>query len=215
MNEFISLWQKIQQQFGYYIQKQFLTFFIDQISFVSSYLLLEKLQKSERRHPCRIKEGSRVKYDETDIAILKYLAPHARMSLKDIADNLDMSPNTISSRIARLKAKGIINGFRIRMDSQKLGFYFVKIYIKLRDYSSISTIIEYLRYNPYLTAVDRNTGDFQLELEFYLEDIVKIHQIMDDLINRFNLQIKDYTYVTARKMHKYLYFPHIAMDGKN
>ena len=215
INDFISLWKRIQQQFGYYIQKQFLTFFIDQISFVSSYLLLGTPQKSERRYSYLIKGGTQVKYDKTDIDILKHLAPHARMSLTDLADNLDMSPNTISSRIARLKAKGVISGYRIRMDSQKLGFYFVKIYIKLRDYNSISTLIEYLRYNPYLTAVDRNTGNYQLELEFYLEDIVKIHQIMDDLINRYNFQIKDYTYITARKVHKYLYFPPITVDSKH
>ena len=214
INDFISLWQRIQQQFGYYIQKQFLTFFIDQIRYVSSYLLLEELQKSERRHPFRIKEGKQVKYDKTDIDILKHLAPNARMSLRDLADTLDMSPNTISSRIARLKAKGIIKGFRIRMDSQKLGFYFVKIYIKLRDYNSISSIVEYLRYNPYLTAVDINTGDYHLELEFYLEDIVRIHQIMDDLVNRYNFQIKDYSYITARKVHKYLYFPPINLGSK-
>ncbi|ELY53457.1 AsnC family transcriptional regulator [Natronococcus amylolyticus DSM 10524] len=58
--------------------------------------------------------------DETDLEILELLATDARRPYKEIADRVDLTPPAVSDRIARLESQGIIQGFTIDVDRERL-----------------------------------------------------------------------------------------------
>jgi len=65
--------------------------------------------------------------DDLDKAILQELLNDSCISARSIAEKLDKSPTTITSRIKRLKEQGIIKDQGIMLNSQALGFEWTAI----------------------------------------------------------------------------------------
>jgi len=63
-----------------------------------------------------------VKLDDLDVSILRNLNTDARKSFRDIAREVKASISTVSSRIHRLEAAGVITGYAPLIDESKIGF---------------------------------------------------------------------------------------------
>jgi DNA-binding Lrp family transcriptional regulator len=59
---------------------------------------------------------------ETDLKILKGLLADARFSSRQIAKNVGVSVGTVLSRIKRMEDEGIIKGYSVLLDHEKLGY---------------------------------------------------------------------------------------------
>jgi DNA-binding Lrp family transcriptional regulator len=60
--------------------------------------------------------------DETDVKILKTLTANARLSSRQISKQCNMSVGTVLSRIKKMEQEGIIKGYSILPDHEKLGY---------------------------------------------------------------------------------------------
>ena len=60
--------------------------------------------------------------NETDLKILKGLLADARFSSRQIAKNVGVSVGTVLSRIKRMEDEGIIMGYSVLLDHEKLGY---------------------------------------------------------------------------------------------
>lgn len=60
--------------------------------------------------------------DKIDMQIISLLQKNARTPLKELAANVYLSAPAVSSRIDKLEQQGIINGYNVVVDRQKLGF---------------------------------------------------------------------------------------------
>ena len=60
--------------------------------------------------------------DELDTKILQQLTRNARQSYRQIARKLRVSTGTVLTRIRRLEEMGIIKGYTIMLDTEKLGY---------------------------------------------------------------------------------------------
>ena len=60
--------------------------------------------------------------DETDVKILKVLIVDARLSSRQIAKKCGVSIGTALSRIKRMESEGIIKGYTVLLDQEKLGY---------------------------------------------------------------------------------------------
>jgi DNA-binding Lrp family transcriptional regulator len=60
--------------------------------------------------------------DETDVKILKVLTVDARLSSRQIAKKCGVSIGTALSRIKRMESEGIIKGYTVLVDQEKLGY---------------------------------------------------------------------------------------------
>lgn len=68
--------------------------------------------------------------DDTDLRIIEQLQKNGRISLREIAKNLNISPSTSSNRFREMKAEGIIKNLKPILDYDKLG-------LKLQSVSQI------------------------------------------------------------------------------
>lgn len=59
--------------------------------------------------------------DEVDRAILYYLQRDARRSFSDIADELDVSSNTVRNRISDMEDSGVISGYHAAVNYDTAG----------------------------------------------------------------------------------------------
>jgi len=60
--------------------------------------------------------------DETDVKILNALTLNARLSSRQIAKQCDVSIGTVLSRIKKMEKEGIIKGYSVLLDHEKLGY---------------------------------------------------------------------------------------------
>jgi DNA-binding Lrp family transcriptional regulator len=60
--------------------------------------------------------------DETDVKILKSLVIDARLSSRQIAKQCDISVGTALARVRKMEDAGIIRGYSVLMDQEKLGY---------------------------------------------------------------------------------------------
>jgi DNA-binding Lrp family transcriptional regulator len=60
--------------------------------------------------------------DRTDLSILRVMQENARKSYRDIAKELGMSLNTVSSRVKRMESEEIIRGYSALVDPSRTGF---------------------------------------------------------------------------------------------
>lgn len=60
--------------------------------------------------------------DEIDKKLLRLLQVDARMSITELAEHINLSATPCARRLKRLEDTGIITGFHIQTDAQKLGF---------------------------------------------------------------------------------------------
>jgi len=68
------------------------------------------------------KESSTMVLNEIDSKILKALLEDARFSSRQIAKNVGVSVGTVLSRIKRMEDDGLIKGYSVMLDHEKLGY---------------------------------------------------------------------------------------------
>ena len=69
-----------------------------------------------------MQEAIVMELSETDKKILKNLLEDARFSSRQIAKNVGVSVGTVLSRIKKMEDDGIIKGYSVILDHEKLGF---------------------------------------------------------------------------------------------
>jgi len=69
-----------------------------------------------------IRGDERMPLDETDVKIMKALTLDARLSSRQIASQCDVSIGTVLSRIKRMEKDGVIKGYSVMLDHEKLGY---------------------------------------------------------------------------------------------
>lgn len=132
--------------------------------------------------------------DELDRAILEELNVDARRSHRTIAQHLDVSPTTVSARVGRLEAGGIIRGYVPILDDEQLGWdLWATIGIRISK-GKLREVEERLARNPRAYAIYDLTGEFDALVIGRFRDrrdldrFVK-HALQDPHIERTNTQV--------------------------
>ena len=146
-------------------------------------------------------EGIRSEIGELDWNIFKILNKNARTPTVEIANKLNTTSITITNRINKLIKSGIILGFRVNIDYQKIGYIWYKADIVLKDTSKAQEITNYIEKNPNLIYRVKSIGYRDLEFGFILENVNQLHQIIGDLSKKFPDTIKNYTYFSTTQTH--------------
>lgn len=69
-----------------------------------------------------MQEEIAMELNDTDVKILKGLLEDARFSSRQIAKNVGVSVGTVLSRIKKMEDEGLIKGYSVILDHEKLGF---------------------------------------------------------------------------------------------
>jgi len=67
--------------------------------------------------------------DEIDLAIIDKLIDDARTSFREIAKELDISPDTVINRYAALQKEGVIRGSTIVINPKKVGYQAMAVFM--------------------------------------------------------------------------------------
>lgn len=119
--------------------------------------------------------------DRVDCKILELLQKNARMSLKDIANEVFLTSPAVSARIEKLEKNGVIAGYHAQVCRDAFQ-YQIKAFINLKmDPVMKSELYEYVRSIKNVIQCDCVTGDYVIFLEVLFHNTEELDHFIDEL----------------------------------
>jgi len=98
--------------------------------------------------------------EEVDLEILKELSQEGRLSLRSLGDKLSKSPVTIKRHVEILEEKGIIQGYGIQIDYEKLGYDIIALIEITISQGKMIEVEKLMAQNPHIFGVYDVTGNY-------------------------------------------------------
>ena len=98
--------------------------------------------------------------DDIDLQILNILQQNARTSNAEIARQVEMAPSAVLERIRRLEARGVIQGYEVRINPEALGQNLLAfVFVRSADFDSDLKTAEVLAAIPEVLEAHHIAGD--------------------------------------------------------
>ncbi len=130
--------------------------------------------------------------DKTDLHLLRLLKVNAKMGLKELAENVGLTATPVHERIKRMEREGIIEGYSIRINSEKLNRG-LTILCNVQLKSHNATILE----------------EFESEI-VKIKEVVSCYHIAGNIDYLLTLQMKDMDEYGQFVKGKLASIPHIS-----
>ncbi len=80
--------------------------------------------------------------DDTDLLILDELSKNSRITMKELGEKVHLTGQATSARVAKLEDSGVIEGYTIQVNQDKLGYV---------THAFITIMTEGIYHQPYLS----------------------------------------------------------------
>jgi len=134
--------------------------------------------------------------DKTDMDIFDELSGNARMPTIEIAKRLKLSPNTVQYRMRQLLQKGVIKGFRPRLDVSLLGYDTYKVLIMLGNSSKRRQLIQTLLTEPNVVKISKTIGNSDMEIKVNFTSLMDLENFLRKLRTR-NHSIRNFEIIAV------------------
>jgi Lrp/AsnC family transcriptional regulator, leucine-responsive regulatory protein len=122
--------------------------------------------------------------DEVDFKIIKSLIANARISMSDLARITNMSAPSVTERVRRLEANGLVQAFTIEIDPKALG-YTLEAIVRIKPRPGQLHLVERLIIEqPQFLSCDKVTGDDCFVARLCLRSIEELDTLLDPLHER-------------------------------
>lgn len=128
--------------------------------------------------------------DQTDMRILEELSKNSRIKMKELGEKVHLTGQAAATRVAKLEDNGVIEGYTIKVNQAKLGFFIhalINIYTKStyhQPYLSFIKTQEKYILNNYKISGD---GCYLLECKFPSNEL--LDQFLVDLNEHANYKL--------------------------
>lgn len=119
--------------------------------------------------------------DDVDARILVALDANARLSMSELARLVGMSPPSVSERVRRMEATGVIRGFTIDVDPRAMG-YQIRAMVRIRPLPGKLHLVERLiQERPEFIECDKVTGDDPFLARLVVQSIEQMDDVLEAL----------------------------------
>lgn len=138
------------------------------------------LAMSKAKSPQNLQFGKST-LDETDARILAALDSDARLSMSELARMVGMSAPSVSERVRRLEAAGVIRGFTVDVDTRAIG-YQIRAMVRIRPLPGKLHLVERLiQERPEFVECDKITGDDPFLARLVVHSVEQMDDVLEAL----------------------------------
>lgn len=138
--------------------------------------------------------------------ILRIFGENARMSNTEIAKRTGYTPGIVKYQIRRMIKDGIIKGFRVKINTEKIGYFLYKINFRLKDQTKYDDMLAYASSHPNIIYVDETIGFADFEAEILVSSYRDFQKILREMKSIFSDKIREANYFVYSRAHKITYF---------
>lgn len=123
--------------------------------------------------------------DETNLKIVRLLLQDGRMSVRDIAERINLSPTPCLRRVSLLEQEGIIDRYKAVVDPGKLG-YSIHAYLSIKRVreSDLNTVSAQLLGISNILSCHVVSGEFDLIVEVVAIDMQHYASVILDRVSQ-------------------------------
>ena len=128
--------------------------------------------------------------DAVDETILRELQRNGRLSMRKLADLVYLTAPAVAERVRRLEEAGIIKGYTIRMDSQKVQpklLAYVDVFMKSSYHQNL---LQFIQDSQEVCECHRVSGDSCYLLKVEVLDQEALNRFLEDLLAYANYRLK-------------------------
>ncbi|UQN07988.1 Lrp/AsnC family transcriptional regulator [Deinococcus sp. QL22] len=123
------------------------------------------------------------KPDEIEERLLNLLLENARRSLKELAEQVGMSPPSVAERLRRLEDRDIIRAFTLSLNPHALG-YNVQALVRIRPLPGRQGVVEKLILStPEFCECDKVTGDDCYVVRLFVRSIEELDVLLERIVD--------------------------------
>lgn len=154
----------------------------------------------------KIKE---VSLDEIDKKILSAIAQNARSSIMEISHLIKMPPHVVNYHLKRLIKLKIIEGFKPKIDINKLGYQWHLLLIQIRNVTEArkKEFVHFCKQYKKIYYVTNTVGLYNLMLDAHVSSVEEFKEVLLELKSRFSDVIRLYESMIIFEEYKISYFP--------
>ena len=128
-----------------------------------------------------------LKLDTTDIAILRALQENSRITNKELAAKVHLSPSPVYERLRRLENEGYIERYTAVLNAEKLNLGFIVFCsVKLQKLNTdiASDFVKKIQEIPEVTECYNISGEFDYLLKIHAPDMKYYNQFILNVLGR-------------------------------
>ncbi|NHJ00906.1 MAG: Lrp/AsnC family transcriptional regulator [Candidatus Heimdallarchaeota archaeon] len=138
--------------------------------------------------------------DDKDLEILKMLSKDGKIAYNKIAEELNVTSQTISDRIERMKKRGIISRFTLTLRAEEIG-YPIEFICELDINATVmDKVLKVLRTITEIHIIRITTGIHDILCFGNAASIENLHDIVERKISTIPGVNKTYTSITLKKV---------------
>lgn len=156
-----------------------------------------------------------VKLDLKDRRIIQELNRNARQSVSSIAKRLGTSKQAVNYKLNRMLREGVIRGFVVFVDTQRIGYTYYNLYLQLGWISQENEkeLEEFFKKEPNITWAASGIGRWNLAVSILAKDAAEFHKTSIKIFAKCKNLISHATFITTEAYtlpHQYLFqdIPH-------
>lgn len=195
--------KEVLNKFGNNIHEKSLSLMIDSPTYTRDYLVGGKLGKE-----FEYKASKNLKLDKIDYKILSGISQEADKDIVNLSKTLGFTVDVTRNRIKQLMTRGVIQGFRIAIDLEKIGYHYYKLLFSLKDIteSRETEFRAYCKKNPNIVYFIKYLGNWEIQIELEVASESELFEIVEEIRNKFGDIIKTYDVLRLNE-EKLNYFP--------
>ncbi len=116
--------------------------------------------------------------DATDQRILNLLQAEARMTLREIGERVNLTPPSVSERIHKLEDEGIIEGYSIAINREKIGYAVGGYIMASPEPTKYAAFCAFCEKHPAITEHHHLIGTYNALLHFYVRDTDELDELL-------------------------------------
>lgn len=122
--------------------------------------------------------------DDLDRRIVEILVDDARISLKELAQRVNLSSPSTSERLRRLEERGVIRAFTVDIDPHALG-YTLQAIVRIRPLpGKLHQVQKLIEDIPQFSECDKVTGDDCFIARLHIRSIDELDKILDQITDK-------------------------------
>lgn len=141
--------------------------------------------------------------DDIDLAILQCVQKNARISVKDVSAQVNLSIPATSERLKRLKNSGVITGYTVTLDHEKLNkglACFCLVVLDAHDTRAVANFMAYVEEMNDILECHRVTGAYEYLLKIKTSSTRSLEAMLATLRDRWGVaQSLTYTVLSTFK----------------
>ncbi len=113
--------------------------------------------------------------DQKDFAIINVLREDSRKSIRDVAKLTKLRPSTVHQRILKLKEKGVIEKFTLKLNNKAVGESFI-VFMLIK--TKPSAVLDRIVNNKHVKGFFGVTGEYDLLLKLKFKDVEEFNDFV-------------------------------------